>query len=113
MAFCVRKVRWALAGIGVKLFVVKAPRGITAGVYLVMGWLAVLAIKEMLLVMPPGALAWLLVGGCFFTMGAVVYIAKRPDFFPGIFGFHEVWHIFVILGCLSHFIVVAAYVAGR
>jgi hemolysin III len=65
----------------------------------------------MLLFMPKGALLWLLLGGLFFTVGAVVYISKKPDFFPGVFGFHEIWHILVTLGCLSHFILIAAYVA--
>ena len=103
----------ALAGIVVKLFVIKAPRWLTAGIYLVMGWLSLMAIRQMLLFMPMGALVCLLLGGLFFTVGAVVYILKKPDFFPGIFGFHEIWHIFVILGCLSHFILIAAYVAPR
>ena len=101
----------ALVGVIVKVFIIKAPRWISAGVYLVMGWTAVLAVKEMITSMPAGALAWLVAGGLFFTVGAVVYIFKKPDFFPGVFGFHEIWHIFVILGCLSHFIVIAAYVA--
>ena len=103
----------ALAGIVVKLFVIKAPRWLTAGIYLVMGWLSLMAIRQILLFMPVGALVCLLLGGLFFTVGAVVYILKKPDFFPGIFGFHEIWHIFVILGCLSHFILIAAYVAPR
>jgi hemolysin III len=61
--------------------------------------------------MPAGALFWLVAGGLFYTGGAVVYILKKPDFLPGVFGFHEVWHIFVILGALSHFIVIAAFIA--
>jgi hemolysin III len=101
----------ALAGIGVKLFIIRAPRWLTAGIYLLMGWLAMIAIREMLRSMPLGALAWLLAGGIFFSVGALVYIFKRPNFIPGVFGFHEVWHIFVILGCLAHFILIAAYVA--
>jgi len=101
----------AIAGIGVKLFVLNAPRWVTAGVYLAMGWLAIAGVREMFLHVPAGALAWLLAGGLSFTVGAVVYITKRPDFVPGVFGFHEIWHVFVILGCLSHFIVMAAYVA--
>lgn len=103
----------ALIGIAVKLFILGAPRWITAGIYLLMGWLALLAVKPMFLTMPASALVWLLLGGLFFTVGAVVYMIKRPDFFPGVFGFHEIWHIFVILGCLSHFIMIAAYVAPR
>jgi hemolysin III len=40
-----------------------------------------------------------------------VYIAKKPDFIPGVFGFHEVWHVFVILGCACHYVLIAAFVA--
>jgi hemolysin III len=101
----------AIAGIVVKLFVLNAPRWITAAIYLVMGWLGVFAIPEMIHAMPAGAIAWLFAGGIFFTVGALVYIFKKPDWYPNVFGFHEVWHIFVILGALCHFIVIAAYVA--
>ena len=101
----------ALIGIVVKLFVLHAPRWLSTGIYLLMGWLSVMAIKEMLLVMPVGALVGIVTGGIFFTLGAIVYATQWPNFFPEVFGFHEVWHIFVILGCLSHFLVVAIYVA--
>jgi len=104
---------WSLAiiGIAVKLFVIRAPRWVTAGVYLLMGWLAIVAAKEVLASIPTGALVWLLLGGLFFTGGAVIYILKKPDPLPGVFGFHEIWHIFVILGAFSHFIIMAAFVA--
>jgi hemolysin III len=101
----------ALVGVGVKVFVIKAPRWVTAGVYLVMGWLCIMAIGEMLATMPADALIWLLAGGLFYTVGAVLYITKWPDPFPNVFGFHEIWHIFVMLGAASHFIVVASYIA--
>ena len=104
---------WAMAviGIAVKLFVINAPRWVTAGIYLLMGWLSILAINEMLAAMPLGALVLTFLGGVLFSVGAIVYVAKRPNFFPGVFGFHELWHVFVILGCLSHFIAIAAFVA--
>jgi len=104
---------WSLAFIGVlvKVFVINAPRWVTAGVYLIMGWLSLAAVGEMLRNIPPAGLLWLALGGIFFTVGAIVYITKRMDFFPGRFGFHETWHIFVILGCLAHFILVLVYVA--
>ncbi len=101
----------AIVGIGVKVFSINAPRWLTAGIYLLMGWLSLIAIKEILLAMPINALIWLFLGGFFFTIGAVVYVTKKPDFYPRVFGFHELWHIFVILGCLCHFIVIAAFVA--
>ena len=104
---------WSLAiiGIAIKLFIIRAPRWVTAGVYLVMGWLAVVAARQVLASIPTSVLAWLLLGGLFFTGGAVIYILKKPDPLPGVFGFHEIWHIFVILGAFSHFIIMAAFVA--
>ncbi len=101
----------ALIGIGVKIFIINAPRWLTAGVYILMGWLAIVGIGEILSNLPTGAIAWLLAGGVFYTLGAVVYITKKLDFIPGKFGFHEVWHIFVILGALSHYILMVVYIA--
>ena len=101
----------AIAGICVKLVIINAPRWLTAGIYLLMGWLALFGVKEIFTSMPVWAWIWLLMGGLFFTLGAIVYITKKLDFFPGVFGFHEVWHIFVILGCLCHFIIMAAFIA--
>jgi hemolysin III len=104
---------WALGliGIAVKLFVINAPRWVTAGVYLLMGWLSIAGVGEIVSRMPAGAIAWLLAGGLFFTGGAVVYMLKRPNPFPGVFGFHEIWHIFVILGAFSHFALMWIYIA--
>ncbi|OJX37936.1 MAG: hypothetical protein BGO78_07785 [Chloroflexi bacterium 44-23] len=100
----------ALTGIIVKMFVMNAPRWITAGAYLVMGWISILAIAEIKRSMPPEAIRWLIAGGLFYTIGAIVYISKKLDFFPGKFGFHEIWHLFVIMGALSHYILIAAYI---
>jgi hemolysin III len=100
----------ALIGVVVKVFVINAPRWATAGIYLVMGWFSIIAVNEIVRTMPGGAIFWLVIGGLFFSLGAVIYTLKKPDPRPGIFGFHEIWHIFVILGCLSHYILVAAYV---
>jgi len=96
---------WSLAfiGIGVKLFIINTPRWVTAGVYLVMGWISVFAAREMILHLPLLSLIFLLAGGVFYTVGAVVYITKKGNPFPGVFGFHEIWHIFVLLGAAAHF----------
>lgn len=102
---------FALIGIAVKISVIHAPRLLNAGLYLAMGWLAVFAIPQIVTNMPLGAIIWLVAGGLFFTLGAVIYVTKKMDFIPGIFGFHEVWHIFVILGCLCHLVMVAGFVA--
>lgn len=101
----------ALAGVILKIFFIRAPRWLNAGIYLVLGWLVIFAIREMLAVLPVGALMWLLAGGLLYTVGAMIYATKILDFAPGKFGFHEVWHIFVILGALAHFAAVILYVA--
>ncbi len=102
---------WTLAIIGiiVKIFAMHAPRWLSAGTYVVMGWLCLGAIGQMLQVLPVGALAWLTAGGIIYTLGALIYITRVFDFWPGRFGFHEVWHVFVILGALAHFVSIAAY----
>ncbi|OQX64879.1 MAG: hypothetical protein B5M51_02295 [Anaerolinea sp. 4484_236] len=104
---------WSLAliGVGVKIFIVRAPRWVNAGVYLIMGWLIVAATGEMINTLPAGALTWLIAGGVIYTLGAVIYITKKLDFKPGIFGFHEVWHIFVILAAAAHFVSILVYIA--
>lgn len=101
----------ALAGVGVKLFIINAPRWVTAGVYLLMGWMAVWVIKPMLATMPVAAVLWLFAGGVVYSIGAVIYATKKLDLFPGVFGFHEVWHIFVSFGALCHFIMICNYIA--
>jgi hemolysin III len=105
---------WSIAVIGIitKIFIVRAPRWISAVLYLLMGWLSIFGIQEMLRTIPTGGLLWLAAGGLLYTIGAIVYILKWPDFVPGVFGFHEVWHIFVILGAFSHFILIAVYAAA-
>ena len=102
---------FALIGILIKMFFINSPRWASAAVYMIMGWLAVIAMGEIITTMPAGAIFWLVAGGLVFSLGAVVYATKIMNFKPGVFGFHESWHIFVILGCLCHFILIAMYVA--
>jgi len=103
----------AVSGVVINFFAVNAPRWITAGIYLIMGWFSILAVREMLRTMPFGAIVWLILGGILFSIGAVVYMLKKPDPWPNQFGFHEIWHIFVLGGCLAHYIMIAYYVALR
>jgi hemolysin III len=99
---------WAIATIGivVKIFYLKAPRWLNAAVYVIMGWLCVMAVPQMPSVLPLSSMVWLFAGGVVYTLGAVVYATRIFNFVPGKFGFHEVWHIFVLLGALAHFIAV-------
>lgn len=95
----------ALIGITVKVFVIRAPRWVNAGIYLIMGWLCVAAIGQMS-VLPAWVLTWMIIGGVTYTLGAIVYMTKIFNFVPGVFGFHEVWHIFVLLAAAAHFMAV-------
>ena len=106
---------WSLAvtGVASEVILIKAPRWLRVSVYIMMGWIVIAAIGEMLKVLPVGALVWLLAGGVIYTLGAIVYATKKLDLFPGRFGFHELWHIFVILAALAHFIAIAVYVAPQ
>jgi hemolysin III len=99
---------WSLAliGISVKIFYIRAPRWLNAGIYVVMGWLSISAVGQMLAVLPVWVLGWLIAGGVIYTFGAVVYITKIFNFKPGVFGFHEIWHIFVMLAAAAHFVAV-------
>lgn len=102
---------FAIVGIIVKLFYMGAPRWVSAVIYLLMGWLCVFAAGEMFNALPVFSLVWMIVGGVIYSLGAVVYATKIFDFVPGKFGFHEVWHIFVLLGAAAHFIAVVGVVA--
>lgn len=99
---------WSLAiiGIVVKIFYMKAPRWLNAGIYVIMGWFSVSAAGQMLSALPTWVFVWLLIGGIIYTLGAIVYSTKIFNFKPGVFGFHEVWHIFVLLAAAAHFVAV-------
>lgn len=98
---------WSLALIGiiVKIFYIRAPRWLNTGIYLIMGWLSLAALGQML-TLPVWVLSWIIVGGVIYTLGAIVYVTKIFNFVPGVFGFHEVWHIFVTLAAAAHFLAV-------
>lgn len=101
---------WSLALIGiiVKIFPagIRAPRWLNAGIYVLMGWISVTAAGQMLAALPTWVFVWLIIGGVVYTLGAVVYATKIFNFVPGVFGFHEVWHIFVLLAAMAHFVAV-------
>ena len=101
----------ALAGVFLKLFWLSAPRWLSTVVYVSMGWLIVFAIEPAIDTIPAGALWWSLYGGLAYTVGAIVYATKKPDPWPRWFGFHEIWHLFVMAGAFCHFWAIAFYLA--
>src|SRR3990172_10007294 len=103
---------WGLAGAGVamKLAWPNAPRWLSVLLYLAVGWLALVATTELLAWFTLAPLALLLLGGVMYTLGGLVYAAARPNPFPRVFGYHEVFHALVIAGSVLHFTLVAVYV---
>lgn len=91
----------ALLGIGFRVFWIGAPRWLYVVIYIAMGWAAVVYLPELLaanLVM----MLLILIGGLLYTLGAVFYAMKRPNPFPGHFGFHEIFHTFTVLAFMCH-----------
>ena len=95
----------AFAGIAFKIFFIHAPRWLSTLLYLLMGWMCIIAIYPLIKTMPSCGIFWLAAGGIFYSVGAVIYAIKKPNPLPGIFGFHEIWHLFVIAGSICHYLV--------
>ena len=100
----------ALAGLFFKIFWLNAPRFVYTVLYLLMGWFAIVGIWPLIKFLAPAGLLWLFIGGLFYTIGAVIYATKKPDPWPLRFGFHEIFHIFVLLGSFSHYWMVYRYI---
>jgi hemolysin III len=100
----------AIAGIFQALFWIHAPRWFSTSLYLLMGWLVIIAIYPLIQSLPSNGILWLALGGLWYTGGAIIYAVKKPNIIPGIFGFHELWHIFVMAGSFCHFWAMLNYV---
>jgi hemolysin III len=101
----------ALCGVLLKLLWMGASRWLSVALYLGMGWVAVIAAPALFQAVPTGGMAWVLGGGLVYSAGAIIYGLRRPNPMPGVFGFHEVWHLFVMVGSACHFWAVLWYVA--
>jgi hemolysin III len=103
---------WGLAGavILTDIFWLDAPRGIKAGLYVLLGWFAVWATIPLQRAIGWGGMSWMLAGGLSYSVGALLYAIKRPNPWPGVIGFHEIWHLFVLAGSASFVILIWRYV---
>ncbi len=106
--FCIAIWCAALLGILFKLCWIDCPRALSVTLYLLMGWSILLDIPAINL-FSLGGRVFLILGGVFYSVGAVIYATKKPNF-SRKFGFHELFHIFVMLGSLMHFTMVYAYI---
>jgi hemolysin III len=102
---------WLLAvtGIVCKWAIPDVPYWVTVGLYLGMGWVGVLTVTEMLRAVGPRAMGWALWGGIAYTLGGLADLFHWPRLLPGLFGSHEVFHLFVMGGTFCHFIFMVKY----
>lgn len=96
---------WSMAAVGIiaNVFFGGGPKWLRLTLYLLMGWLAVVLVPVLSGVLPTSALLWMLAGGLVFTGGTIIYATGRPRLWPGIFGAHELWHLFVLGGSACHY----------
>ena len=107
---------WGLALLGIILSAIwiNAPRALTTSIYILMGWLSLIIIKPIITVFSSNnilySLWWLIAGGIFYTIGGIIYGIKRPKTKIMGFGFHEIFHIFVLFGSFCHYWFILNYV---
>ena len=78
--------------------------------YIALGWVGVVVLPQLLVQIEPWQVVLIVVGGTLYTIGALCLASGRPDPLPATFGYHEVWHVFVVLACACHYVVVASLV---
>ncbi len=100
----------ALAGVIFSVAWIGAPRALVAGCYLALGWVALIAMPQLVSGLPVLPLALLALGGVLYSVGAAIYARKRPDPWPRVFGFHELFHAFVIAAAVAHAVAIAGWV---
>jgi hemolysin III len=102
---------WAIAVIGIVLRSVwrRVPKYVTNTLYISMGWLTVLLVGANV-ALPLGALALMAAGGLVYSAGFVIFVIERPNPWPGVFGFHELWHVLVVVAAVLHYLLMYFYV---
>jgi len=102
---------WAItvAGVFMKLFWLQAPRWLYTSIYLLMGWIIAIAFVPLIKALPMAGVWWLVAGGLFYSVGAVIYAIKKPNF-AKYFGFHEIFHLFIMAGSFCHFWLMFRYI---
>lgn len=103
---------WSLAAVGAVCgaLTFRLPRWSMTLLYVGMGWLGLVALPDLARSLPPVALGVGVAGGVLYTVGAVIYALRRPDPFPSVFGFHELFHLFVIAGSVAFALLIWAWV---
>ena len=102
----------AVVAIAIKFLWVTAPKWIAAALGIALGWVAIVALPELIGNLPATAVALLVAGGLAYTAGAIVYARGRPDPVPAVFGYHEVFHAATIVGVACQYTAIAFFIVG-
>jgi hemolysin III len=102
---------WVIASLGIVLrsMVRQLPKDVTNTLYIALGWVPVLLVGAGGS-LPAGAYALMAVGGLVYSAGFVVFVVEKPNPWPGVFGFHEIWHVMVVVAALLHYLLMYFYV---
>ena len=102
---------WAIAVVGIVLrsTLRELPKYVTNTLYIVLGWMPVLLVGAGVS-LPLGAYALMAAGGLVYSVGFVIFVVERPNPVPGVLGFHEIWHVLVVVAALLHYLLMYLYV---
>ena len=102
---------WVISVLGIVLRSVwtRVPKWVTNTLYITLGWIAAL-LAGVAASVPWPALVLMAVGGVLYTVGFSIYVVEKPNPVPGVFGFHEIWHVLVVLAALLHYLLIYFYV---
>jgi len=105
---------WSGAALGILRAMLwpHAPRLVSSALYVAVGWVMIAYFPEIHAALDPISFALVLGGGAWFTAGAMVYLFRWPDPWPRVFGYHEVFHVMIIIGCVCHFVAVTRVALG-
>jgi len=99
----------AVVGIAVRELWLDAPKWVVAVPYVVVGWAGLAVVPQLFHALGVTAFVLVVIGGAFYTAGALVYARKGPDLWPGVFGYHELFHACTVIGALIQFVVIAFF----
>ncbi|WDV44914.1 hemolysin III family protein [Clostridiaceae bacterium M8S5] len=112
VGYTLLSVVWTLAIVGIvlKFFWLNAPRLLYTSFYLILGWSAIFVIYPLYNLLPKPAFFLLFLGGIAYSIGAIIYMVKSSKIRIWKFGFHEIFHVFILLGSLFHFLLIYNYI---
>jgi hemolysin III len=103
---------WSGAGaaIFIRLFWIGAPKWVSATVGIALGWVGIVAMPEIYFNLGLACVLLILAGGLLYSLGAVIYATRRPDPYPAVFGYHEIFHLMIVVAVALQYSAIAFYI---